>query len=200
MAQLDAELTPALPADVAGAFVWAYRQLFGKAPNKTDWLYPLAQSALETAHWAAMWNWNAGNVTTLGDYILLPGNPLHFKSYSTLGDGCLGMLQWLNAHGVMGAAHNDDLDAYVAALKVGAYLGEQGNYASYQAGIASYITKYSTLNPAGYINFPALSTKRVLVAALLAGGVIWLWRTDELPDLLYRGRAAVRRTFRAAAT
>lgn len=174
--QLTAELTPAAPADVAGAFVWAYRQLYGVPPSKEDWLYPLAQSAFETAHWTGMWNWNAGNVTTTGDYVILPGNALHFKSYDTLGAGALDMLRWLKSHAIMTYADNADLAGYVGALKAANYFGD-GDAASYQAGMQNYVNQYSTLNPAGYVDRP--HEKRWFTIALLAGGIAYLYESGE---------------------
>jgi hypothetical protein len=148
--QFDAQLTPASPADVAGTFVWAYGQVFNTTPNQTDWLYPLAQSALETAHWTAMWNYNAGNITTTGDYIVLPGNSRHFKPYDTLGAGCLDMVHWLNSHHVMRYADSGDLGGYVDQLKATNYAGD-ADYGKYQAGMQRYVALYGNLNPAGYV-------------------------------------------------
>ena len=87
-----------------------------------------AQSAFETAHWQSMHNWNMGNITPTaaqaasGDW-MSQGLPMKYISYSSPVAGAQGMLQWLQAHGLLTYAVNGDLGGYVAQLKADCYMG-----------------------------------------------------------------------------
>lgn len=97
-----------------------------------------AQSAFETAAWQAMWNWNLGNITTFGkDYVILPGNPLHFARYASLQDGANAYVGYLRGHGLLGIS---DLASYVDRLQAINYAGTSQDYGAYERGMARYLT------------------------------------------------------------
>src|SRR5271165_6823050 len=130
--QVSAQLTTSDAASVAGAIVWAYTQMRGAPPvSKNSWLYPLALSSNETAHWTKMYNWNVGAVTTLGtsgDWFSNPlvTNGLKFSSYPDLGTGCAAMLRTLQADGGLAAADAGNEAGFQTALN--AYLGGGSTY------------------------------------------------------------------------
>jgi len=125
-----------------------------------------AQSAVETAAWKAMNNYNFGNVTPTQSQ-LAAGVPwmdqgIHGMKYIAFPDpvsGAQAMLGWLSSHGLLAYAQNGDLDGYMAKLRAGCYLGCIGNtdptghtvsqtdYDNYRAGIASYMSKLSGVTP-----------------------------------------------------
>lgn len=173
MSQTSAHRTPHDPATVAGAMVWAYERVTGhRPPARTSWLYPLAQSAIETAHWTAMFNNNAGNVTTANPnqeaWMYEPGNQLKFRSYATLGDGCVSMLKWLEAHGTLTHADAGDIPGYLASLKAGCYAGCGVDYPD----ISGYVTQYQHVHPSVYWNLPPWGTFALAAGVLISTGAI----------------------------
>lgn len=129
MSQYAAKLTPSDASTVAGALVWAYQKVTGHAPVRIEsWLYPLALSSNETAAWTSLFNWNAGNITTLGvttDWYSNPKvtNGLKFVNYKTLGAGCVGLMGWLFSHGLLTPADNGDYDSFMSGLDSSGYAG-----------------------------------------------------------------------------
>jgi len=107
-----------------------------------------AQSALETAGWnGGMWNYNLGNITTTSSsYVTEPGNSLHFKTYPSLWAGAIDLVNYLNAHGVLGYAIQGNLPGYVQRLQAIGYAGNS-NYASYQAGMQAWLAKLASVVP-----------------------------------------------------
>lgn len=152
--QVAATLTPSSAPVVAGALIWAYQQVTGRPPPaRTSWTYALGQSADETAHWTAMRMWNVGFITSTSSqpYFVLGGsNQLHFAAYGSLGDGCVAMMRWLNAHGSLAAADAGDFAGYIAGLQSGGYLGSGGDYVTYGNTIASIVNAYDSLVPVPY--------------------------------------------------
>jgi hypothetical protein len=183
MAQVSAHHTPHSPAVVAGAMVWAYEKVLGHRPvNSTSWLFPLAQSALETAAWKQCFNNNAGNVTTANPntdhWMYEPGNGLKFRSFSTIGDGCLVMMKWLAAHGTLAYADSGDMAGYLASLKAGCYAGCGVDYPD----LTAYVTQYQSVRPIAYINMApwqiALAASGILFGC---GCVAYYIAEGELP-------------------
>src|ERR1700720_2172244 len=170
MPQVAAVNTPSTPDEVAGALVYGYQQVVGVSPAyQSSFLLPLAQAAVETAAFGGgFWNWNVGNITAAGDsvdWMLLPGNGLHFRSYPSLGDGAVSMMSWLKSHGVLPFADAGDLGGYVAQLQRTCYVGcDPAVYPGYESGMAGYVTKYSGIVPVGYT--PGLRLPKGTLAAL----------------------------------
>jgi hypothetical protein len=134
-----------------------------------------AQSALETAGWSAMWNWNFGNITTTGsDYVTLPGNALHFQAYASEAEGASAFIAYLRAKGLLGLT--GDLAAYVERLKEINYAGDT-DYGAYEAGIARWITQLGGVVPVS----PGLISAPVALGAAAAG--VWAWRAGWIEKL-----------------
>lgn len=139
-----------------------------------------AQSAVETAAWKSMTQWNMGNVTPTAAQVAA-GTPwmdqgiagMKYIAYPDATSGAAGMLAWLNARGLLNAASNGDLDTYMSLLQSGCYLGCVGNtdptghtvsstdYANYRAGITTWMNKLSGVTPVA----PPSSTQWGPVAA-----------------------------------
>ena len=126
-----------------------------------------AQSAVETAAWKSMVQWNMGNVTpsaaqlAAGISWMTQGVPnMKYIAYPDAVSGAKGMLGWIQSHGLLPYAEAGDLAGYAAKLQAGCYLGCVGNidpsngkpitqqaYASYEAGISSWMSKLSGVAP-----------------------------------------------------
>jgi len=175
--QVPAQLTPADPATVAGAMAWAYTQVTGRPPvSQSSWLMPLGQSAFETANWMKLFGWNVGFISQPNKgslYFFRGSNPVPFAVYPTLGQGCIAMMRWLQKHGALAGADNNDLGAYSAGLQSGNYLGNAGDYATYAAGIASEMQRYAGVVPTPYVDAPpsALSPLKLTNPQAIALGV-----------------------------
>jgi len=156
--QVAAQLTPADPATVAGAMAWAYTQVTGRAPpSRSSWLMPLAQSAFETANWSVLTQNNVGFISQPNKglpFFFRGSNPVPFAVYPTLGQGCIAMMRWLQKNGALAGADNNDIGVYIAGLQSGGYLGNNGDYATYAAGIASEMSRYANVVPRPYSDAP----------------------------------------------
>ena len=120
-----------------------------------------AQSAIETAGWAQMWGWNAGNITAKDseDYQILPGNKLHFRVFESLDDGVGALVTWLGHRGVLPYAVHGDLSGYVQRLADTCYAGcigmtdpngfttTRATYDAYQSGMGAWMSKLSSVQP-----------------------------------------------------
>lgn len=160
--QVESVLTPSSAPVVAGALVFAYKAETGRdPPAASSWLVPLAQSAVETAHWKAMWNFNPGNYTHdprdsydwfhIGHNALGEASKLAFRSYGSLGDGCRDLVHWLKTHGALAPADAGDVPGYVAKLKAGWYVGsDPAVYPKYQTAIAAIVEQYKAVTPTPY--------------------------------------------------
>jgi hypothetical protein len=150
-----------------------------------------AQSAVETAGWKSMVQWNMGNVTPSAAQIaagiswMTQGVPnMRFIAYPDAVSGARGMLGWLQGHGLLPYAEANDLVGYTARLAAGCYLGcigstdpsngqtiTQANYNSYAGGIASWMQKLQNVQPlappGAPWSFP--TTKRVLLVVGIVG-------------------------------
>lgn len=178
--QVAAQLTPSDAATVAGAMIWAYQRVTGRAPvSQDDWLMPLAQSAFETANWSALTHWNVGFISqpdASRPYFYRGINPVPFAVYATLGQGCVAMMRWLQSRGALIGADHGDLAVYVDGLRSGGYLGKNGDYVGYQNGIASMMLRYTNVVPTPYGEGPMsnLSTPKAValgVGLIAAAGV-----------------------------
>jgi hypothetical protein len=148
MGQVASVLTPATAGQVIGA-------LMAAGLTRTAANVAAAQSADETAAWAAMHNWNMGNITvpspSTADWMLQGSNPLHFASYASLLDGAKAMVNWLQTRNV---PLTGDIPSYVAALQAHCYLGcvgsgtvTQTDYTNYQAAINRYLPTMEAATP-----------------------------------------------------
>jgi len=168
-----------------------------------------AQSAFETAGWqGGLWNWNLGNITqgdSSGDYMVLPGNSLHFVPYSSLDAGAQAFYQYLSGHGLIPFASANNLSGYVGQLQAIDYAGaacasgQQSttaspcqDYSSYQTGIQTWMTKLAGVHPA-----PSWSS--VVVPVAIFGGaslIAWWYHTGALQRFSARFmRPLARRAF-----
>ena len=140
MAQVEAVKTPASAADVEGAI-----QAAGVSANATPML--TAQSAFETAGWAAMWNWNLGNITTVSaDFFTLGSDTTHhYKAYASLTEGATDFVNYLTGHGLIPYAEAGDLGGYVAKLKSFGYF--EADAGQYQTGMAAWLSRLSGVTP-----------------------------------------------------
>lgn len=160
--------------------VYGYRQVFGRDPPRNEsWLYPLAVSALETAHWTAMYNWNAGNITTLGsgDWFYNPGVTVNLKfiSYRDAGAGARGEINWLATHGVLAHADDGDLAGFQAAMSSSGYGG--GTYPD----ISATVTALSNVKPSNYTPPWFVIDRRVAWAGVGVGAGLWAtWLAMEI--------------------
>ena len=180
MSQVDASLTPSDAQTMAGAMVYGYRQVYGKDPPRNEsWIYPLAVSSLETAHWASMYNWNAGNITTLGngtDWYYNPGVTVNLKflSYRDAGSGAAGEIGWLKSHGVQQYADDGDLSGFQSAMTSSGYGG--GTYPSLSALVASL----SSVKPSNYTP-PFIVLNKLQWAGVAVGAGAWAaWLAMEI--------------------
>lgn len=172
--QVPAALTPSSAPHIASAIIGAYQDLRGYGPpTKSSWLWPLALSANETRSWAALWNWNVGNVTTSGSgdvsWFLNPHvtDPLKFLAFSDARSGARSMLKILDKYGGLAAADTGDSKAWQHALDK--YLGS-GSYPP----LSSLITKLQDTQPEdGYeiVTPPSAhrNTSLILVTAAALG-------------------------------
>ena len=126
-----------------------------------------AQSAVETAGWAAMRNWNLGNVTPSAAQVAagiawMTQNVPNMKyiAYANPVAGAQGMMGWIRGHGLLPYAEQGDLAGYVQQLQNGCYLGCVGNtdpsngkaittqdYANYSSGISAWMSKLAGVTP-----------------------------------------------------
>jgi hypothetical protein len=183
MSQVTAHKTTHAPQTVASAMAWAYERVMGhRPPTTTSWLYPMAQSAIETAHWTQCYNHNAGNVTTANpnhdSWMFEPGNGLKFRSFSTIGDGCLVLMKWLAAHGTLSYADAGNKAGFLASLKAGCYAGCGVDYPD----IGAYVTAYQSIKPGFYLNVPPWGYYAIGAAVLIGTGATAYYMAEgELP-------------------
>ena len=174
--QVASTLTQADASAIAGAMIWAYQQVTGRSPpSKSSWMMPLAQSAFETANFSSLYDWNVGFISQPSKsqpYFYRGSNPVPFAVYSTLGQGCIAMLRWLQRSGSLAGADNNDLGAYSIGLQKSGYLGnsDASVYAQYASGIAAEMTRYASVVPTAYSE-GAGSTTTSPISIMLAAGI-----------------------------
>jgi len=186
MSQVATVLTTLTPAQALGAVQAA----LPVGTSRTAVNLIAAQSAVETAGWASMHNWNMGNVTPTpaqaasGDW-MDQGLPMKYIAYPDPISGAKGMIGWLTSHGLIASAEAGDLDSYINGLQSGCYLGCVGNtdptghtvsqadYDNYRAGIASWIAKLQGVTP---VSPPGAWQRYVIPGlALAAAGAVVVW-------------------------
>ena len=178
MGQVALVNTPLTPAQAMGALA----AVLPSGTSQTALSMIAAQSAVETAHWTQMWNWNFGNVTPTpaqaisGDYVMHDNTgSMRYRAFGDPYSGAAVMVDWLKSHGVLGPAENGDLAGYMAQLQAGSYLGtvgltdgsghtvSQDDYTNYQNAIASLMAQYANVTPVA----PPGQWKRFIAPAML---------------------------------
>jgi len=179
--EVSAEKTLSTAAEVEGAILAGYKAIVGHTPPQIALTLLAAQSALETAAWQAMYNWNVGNITHGGDnfdWTIFPGNPLHFRAYTSLDQGAADFVNFLNKRGVIDFADSGDIQGYVNRLQqinyAGSDCGQCNNchlctdYSKYLGGMQRYASEYANVVPAtpspGKFNLQSIA-----IALALAG-------------------------------
>lgn len=124
-------------AAATAALKAALRAALGREPTAAELKMVVAQSDLETRGWAAMWNWNFGNITgSPGFFIPGTGTSHKFKSYDNAAAGAQAFVDLLKRRtGAWALLGSGDVQAFSQALKdVGYFEGSAANYAT---GLAS---------------------------------------------------------------
>jgi hypothetical protein len=171
---------------MAGAMVYGYRQVYGKDPPRNEsWIYPLAVSSLETAHWTAMYNWNAGNITSpncgISDWYYNPGVTVNLKfiSFRDAGTGSQCEIHWLAGNNpsktnVQQYADDGDLAGFQSAMSTSGYGG--GTYPS----LAGLVSTLSSVKPSNYTP-PFIVLSKLQWAGVGVGAGCWAaWLAMEL--------------------
>jgi hypothetical protein len=145
-----------------------------------------AQSAFETGGFVYIWNFNLGNITTnSSDYVVLPGNSLHFTPYDNLQTGALGFVTYLQHRGLLPFAESGDLQGYVDRLQAIGYAGD-ADYGAYYNGMASWYSRLGGVVP----SFPMKTIAQVGIV-LFAGYAISVGIRDGIFDDLFRAARRV---------
>lgn len=172
-----------------------------------------AQSAVETAAWRSMVQWNMGNVTPSAAQLaagidwMTQGVPgMKYIAYPDAVAGAKGMLGWLSSHGLLAYATANDLTGYMNALRAGCYLGciglvdgtghtvSQTDYDNYRAGIATWMAKLSGVAPVAppsgsTTRWPASHIALAAAGAAAAGFLGWLaYQEYRQPGYILTGR------------
>ena len=155
--QVEAVLTKSDAPTVAGAIASSYGRIVGHAPpSRSSIILPLAQSALETDHWRAMWNYNAGNVTSgspaTEEWLRIPttgaAGKLRFRAYRTLREGTDALVDWLHHHGAIAAADAGDVVGFVGALQKSGYAGSDPKvYGPYRDTLGKLAKEFADVEP-----------------------------------------------------
>ena len=168
MPRVTATKTPTTYPDVAAALI------AGGAPTVYAVRVLAAQSALETARWSALYNWNLGNITTASseDWYDV-GTGLHFKSYTSLQDGATSFIAYISKINALGLAAAGDVGSYVNRLRAANYYGDSSESAraNYYNGIVSLMREFGSDIPDAYVsknNNTRLLTVGVVVAGVTA--------------------------------
>ena len=179
--------TPLTPGQALGVLEAALPSGF----TRTGVLMVAAQSAVETAHWGAMYGWNFGNVTPSANQLAQGANyfehpetgSMRYLAFKNPLDGARAMTAWLQSHGVYQAAELGDLAGYMQALQNGSYLGtvglvdgsghtvSQDDYTAYGADIASIANELANVAAVPYS--PSSGWWKAAGLAALAGLGLW---------------------------
>lgn len=199
--QVQRVLTRSTATEVLGAMSWAYRRVTGVVPPTFySILLPTAQSALETSSWRAMWNWNAGNVTTADGVkdswisltdIASSTSGLKFKAYKDLGAGCEDMLRFLAKHNILQLATNGDIGAYVNGLAAAWYAGKPGapgsaDYGAYASTMMGLANQFKSTIPTPYGRNLSIAASLGIGAAVVTviGAAVYYFAPDAIGGLL----------------
>jgi hypothetical protein len=180
MPQVAKEQTSATSSDIIEALVDA------GVPTVNSARILAAQSAVETAGWQAMWNWNVGNITAgspstqswVQQATTGPAAPLQFLAFDSLQDGANYFVAFLQKRGVLQCANVGNLDGYVDALRRCNYAGPGADYARYRDGMAAWLKKLG-----GALPVPGTGKALAYGALLVGGGILALgglaWAADH---------------------
>ena len=158
--QVQRTATPVTAQDVLNALAEAWPQVMATDPGSALQIL-VAQSAFETGAWAAVWNWNLGNVkyspgagtdwftmtATEGSGAGTTMVASKWRSYPSLAQGAAAWLGVLSRgySSALSYAVAGDVDGFVQALKDGGYF--TGDESQYDAGVQRYYSQYSGLSP-----------------------------------------------------
>ena len=201
MGQVATVLTKSTPAKALGAILY----VLPSGSTRTAANMIAAQSAIETANWKSMHNWNMGNVTpsqgqiSAGISWMNQNLPMKYIAFSDIVAGSRAMVNWIIARGALPAANSGDLVGYMSKLQASCYLGCIGNtdptghtvtaadYAGYQSGIASRMSTLATVTPEMPSWWEVLSPADIALGttavAAAAVGAIALTRPEWIEDL-----------------
>lgn len=190
--------TPSTAAAVLGAFIAA---LPPGAPRVAANLMA-AQSAIETAHWRSMNNWNLWNITpshaqlAAGIAWMDQGlAPMQYIAYRSILDSAIDAVAWSKRRGYFDALYAGDVGGYLADLRATCFLGCVGNtdplghtvtdadYAAYGASIASISAQLASVTPsmpAPAGASPGLELAAVAALAVAAGILVGRGRLPAL--------------------
>jgi hypothetical protein len=169
-------LTPATAPQVLRALYDALGAFDG-AGRRNAATVLASQSALETAQWQKLWDYNVGNVTCAA--AIRTGLPcctrgLTFAVYPSLAAGAADMVAFLGKHGggasassALGRAAAGDVPGFVARLQAMHYAGD-ADYAAYERAIAAGVPLLGKLELAPA---PWVGVLEALGVALALGAV-----------------------------
>lgn len=175
MPQVAKAQTPATLEDVLTALI------DGGAPTANAARMLAAQSALETAGWRAMWNWNLGNLTAASDASSWvqqsSSNSLHFLAYDSIQAGAADFVSYVARRGLLQYANVGDLNGYVAMAQRIPYCPGVSTEV-YAAGMEVWLTRFG-----GKLPVPSAGTPLAYGALALGGGILALgalaWAADH---------------------
>jgi hypothetical protein len=94
--QVPAKRTTLTRTQAKAALKTAMTSVLGRAPTPAELKMLVAQSDLETRGWAAMWNWNFGNLvvgSTGAPWFMIPSDTTH--KYHSFGNAAEGAKYWV---------------------------------------------------------------------------------------------------------
>lgn len=116
--------------------------MIGRTPTSAELAMLVAQSALETGNWSAMWNWNWGNITTSGvPWFTLGAEKTvgahHYRPFDSAAEGAAYFVSFLSHHypeafALLGSGNTV---AFATALKARGYF--EADPAKYAVGLDS---------------------------------------------------------------
>jgi hypothetical protein len=180
--------TPVSAQALADALAAAWPTSVGGSPGSAIQVL-VAQSAFETGRWAAVWNWNLGNVKYSGgtDWFTMTASEgsgasttmvaSKWRSYPTLEAGAAAWLSFLAANyaTALTYAEQGDVADFVAALKSSGYFtGDQSQYAT---GVQQYYSQFSSIVP--------------VAAAGSVAGAIDSWAAPDEGEVTQTSAAAI---------
>jgi hypothetical protein len=174
--EVQATRTPLAPTDARELLGRALAAELGRTPAPAELRMVVAQSALETNWWKALWNWNFGNATAISGapfFVLQTRTgPKHFRPFASAWQGATYFVallrrRYASAWQLLGAG---DPIAYAYALKAGNYYEEDP--AAYGEALAA---RYRQLGPSSTAtearNAPAAAGTGAIAVALF----VWWW-------------------------
>ena len=180
---VDRIATPITAQTLLDALAAAWPSAVGGSPGQALQVL-VAQSAFETGAWAAVWNYNLGNVKYTGntDYFTMTASEgsgasttyvaSEWRSYPTLAAGAAAWLAFLAANysAALGYAEQGDVANFVASLKSSGYF--TGDASDYTAGVQRYYTEYGSLTPSTAAAVSLAGRIALLAVSVVAGVVV----------------------------